>query len=472
MALVLADRVKETTTTTGTGTVTLAGASTGYQSFSAIGNGNTTYYAIVGQGTSEWEVGLGTYTSSGTTLSRDTVFSSSAGGTTKTNFSAGIKDVFVTYPSSKSAYFDGTSLVFKDNTSQPTAATGFGFKNRLINGAMVIDQRNAGASVTASSTANFTYTVDRWAYNVSQASKMTLQQSSVAPSGFKNSLLITSSAATSLGAGDYYGIIQPIEGNNIADLGFGAAGASTVTLSFWVRSSLTGSFGGSLQNSAQNRCYPFSYTISAANTWEQKTITVAGDTTGTWNTNNSGGINVYFGLGVGTTYGSGTANAWVGATNVVPTGATSVVGTNGATFYITGVQLEKGSTATSFDYRPYGTELQLCQRYYAKSYNQSTVPGSNAGTTNAVQGLNGTDGNQIQGFRTPVTMRASATARVWTLSGTLASLSTTSEVNSGINNGSWSPYGMGDQGCRAIVGTGGLSSGVAYLYHWDASAEL
>ena len=99
MALVIADRVKETTTTAGTGTITLAGATTGYQSFSAVGNGNTTYYCIAGQGTSEWEVGIGTYTSSGTTLSRDTVLSSSAGGTTKVTFSAGTKDVFVTYPS-------------------------------------------------------------------------------------------------------------------------------------------------------------------------------------------------------------------------------------------------------------------------------------------------------------------------------------------------------------------------------------
>jgi hypothetical protein len=301
-----------------------------------------------------------------------------------------------------------------------TQAQYTGFKNRIINGAMVIDQRNAGASVTASSTANFTYTVDRWAYNVSQASKMTLQQSSVAPAGFKNSLLITSSAATSLGAGDYYGIIQPIEGNNIADLGFGAAGASTVTLSFWVRSSLTGSFGGSLQNSAQNRCYPFSYTISAANTWEQKTITVAGDTTGTWNTNNSGGINVYFGLGVGTTYGSGTANAWVGATNVVPTGATSVVGTNGATFYITGVQLEKGSTATSFDYRPFGTEFMLCQRYYEKSYNTDVVPGTTTqvGRITTWAGQSGATRLYSTWFNFRVTKRATPTMSFWTYNGT------------------------------------------------------
>jgi hypothetical protein len=126
---------------------------------------------------------------------------------------------------------------------------------------------------------------------------------------------------------------------------------------------LTGTFGGALTNSAETRSYPFSYTISAANTWEQKTITVAGDTSGTWLTTNGVGIKVIWGLGVGSTY-SGTAGAWAGSAYYSATGATSVIATNGATFYITGVQLEKGSTATSFDYRPYGTELALCQRYY------------------------------------------------------------------------------------------------------------
>jgi len=235
------------------------------------------------------------------------------------------------------------------------------WRNRIINGAMVIDQRNAGASVTQV-TGN-TYTVDRFYIVGSVTSKFTAQQSSTVPSGFVNSLKITSSAATSLAAGDYYFLAQSIEGNNIADLNWGSANAKTITLSFQVYSSLTGTFGGALRNSAQDRSYPFTYTISSANTWTSISITIAGDTSGTWNTTTSTGINVVFSLGVGSTY-SGTAGAWAGSNYVSATGATSVVGTNGATFYITGVQLEKGSTATSFDYRPYGTELQLCQRYY------------------------------------------------------------------------------------------------------------
>ena len=365
MALVLADRVKETTTTTGTGTITLAGSSTGYRSFSTVGNGNTTYYAIVGQGTSEWEVGIGTYTSSGTTLSRDTVLSSSAGGTTKTTFSNGIKDVFVTYPANKSAYFDGTSLVFLDGSTQNTAATGFGFKNRLINGACVIDQRNNGASVTPTDNQ---YLIDRWSARQTTASKFSAQQNSgsvTPPAGFTNYLGMVSLSAYSVLAADIFSVRQKIEGFNVFDLGWGSANAQTVTLSFWVRSSLTGTFGGALYNSASNRSYPFSYTISAANTWELETITIAGDTTGTWLTNSSTGLEVNFGLGVGSTF-SGTAGAWAASDFRSATGATSVVGTSGATFYITGVQLEKGSTATSFDYRPRGTEFALCQRYYYK----------------------------------------------------------------------------------------------------------
>jgi len=235
-------------------------------------------------------------------------------------------------------------------------------KSRIINGAMVIDQRNAGASVTPSNS----FTLDRWAGIVTQASKFTVQQNAgsvTPPAGFTNYLGVTSSSAYSVGSGDTFFIYQAIEGYNMADLNWGSANAKTITFSFWVRSSLTGTFGGALLNEANNRSYPFSYTISAANTWEQKSITIAGDTTGTWVTTNGVGINVRFGLGSGSTF-SATAGVW-GTGNVVQsTGSVSVVGTNGATWYVTGVQLEVGSTATSFDYRPYTTELQLCQRYF------------------------------------------------------------------------------------------------------------
>jgi hypothetical protein len=239
------------------------------------------------------------------------------------------------------------------------------FKNRIINGAMVISQRNGTSSVTP---INSQYVLDRFQYNHNQASKFTTQQSTTAPAGFVNSLLVTSSSAYSLGAGDYFAITQPIEGYNVADLGWGTANAKTVTLSAWVYSSLTGTFGGSIMNGAYNYAYPFTYSIPVANTWTQISVTIAGPTAGTWPTDNSSSVQVIFGLGVGTTY-SGTAGAWTGSLLFSATGAVSVVSTNGATWYVTGVQLEVGSSATSFDYRSYGTELALCQRYYIKYAN-------------------------------------------------------------------------------------------------------
>jgi hypothetical protein len=267
------------------------------------------------------------------------------------------------------------------------ASSNFGFKNRLINSAMVIDQRNAGASVTIGSAGSLVYTLDRWAAYCDQNSKFSVQQNAgsvTSPTGFSNYLGVTSLSAYTVGASESFGLTQIIEGFNTADLGFGSASASTVTLSFWVRSSLTGTFGGSLRNSASNRSYPFSYTISTANTWEQKSITIAGDTSGTWiGATNGSGLKVWFSLGAGSTY-TGTANAWAGANYLQPTGATSVVGTNGATFYITGVQLEKGSTATSFDYRPYGTELQLCQRYYQRQSGFLAIAGSSTSAASCI----------------------------------------------------------------------------------------
>ena len=268
--------------------------------------------------------------------------------------------------------YSGDNITFPDASVQNTAPKA-GMINRIINGGMVVDQRNAGASVTP--TANNTYIVDRWSVNITQASKFSIQQkdgletgasnyeSGSSPAGFKNSLKVTSASSYSVAVGDVFTTRQPIEGLNLADLAWGTANAASVTLSFWVKSSLTGTFGGALQNSSVSRSYPFSYTISAANTWEQKLITIAGDTSGTWLTTNGVGVYVGFGLGVGSTY-SGTAGTWAGADYRSATGATSVVGTSGATFYITGVQLEAGSVATPFERRFYGQELQLAQRYY------------------------------------------------------------------------------------------------------------
>lgn len=521
MALVVADRVQETTTTTGQGTVTLAGAAAGYQSFAVIGDGNTTYYTLTSG--NNWEVGVGTYTSSGTTLARTTVLASSAGGTTKITLS-GTSNAFVAYPAEIATmltnpiptnggvvYGTGTAInvsaagtvngyqflqsagaasptwvqinSFKDVATAPTsptpiegdrffdnttgidytyitdvdgsqwvetapgnlasvaggsstqvqynnagilggitgattngtvltlttpvlgAATGtslalggatlgsnalavtgtasisggayisnLGGANKIINGDMVIDQRNGGASQTNISGA--AYSVDRFYIQGSVASKFTGQQNAggvTPPAGFTNYYGITSLSAYAVGAGDYNIFIQIIEGLNCTDLNFGTANAKTVTLSFWVRSSLTGTFGGALKNSSSTRSYPFAYTISVANTWELKSITVAGDTSGTWLTTTGSGVVVNFGLGAGSTF-SGTAGAWNSNNNISATGAVSVVGTSGATLYITGVKLEVGTIATPFVPDDYQASLLKCYRYFQSySYASNTA---------------------------------------------------------------------------------------------------
>ena len=285
------------------------------------------------------------------------------------------------------------------------ASTGVsqGFKNRIINGAMTIDQRNAGASVSLAAGAD-QYTLDRYdVQNNTTSGAFTCQQVSTAPAGFINSMKITVTATEASPTSTMKArIYQAIEGLNVADLGWGTANAKTVTLSFWVQSSVTGTFGGSLGNASDNRAYPFTYTISAANTWEQKSVTIAGDTSGTWATNNTTGILLNISLLAGTSR-SGTAGAWNSNWNTSATGATNLLATNGATFYITGVQLEVGSTATSFDYRPYGTEFMLCQRYYI----DASYP--NTGSTLAFSS-NVTNSNPyFVSFTYPVRMRASPT---------------------------------------------------------------
>jgi hypothetical protein len=331
---------------------------------------------------------------------------------------------------------------------------------------MVIDQRNAGASITPT-TAGDWWGCDRWRYNVEQSSKFSTQQSSTAPAGFTNSTLITSLSAYSVISSDIFTVGQIIEGFNISDLGWGAAGAQTVTLSFWVRSSLTGNFGGSFNNSAVNRSYPFTYTISAANTWEQKTVTVAGDTTGTWLTTNGAGIRVYFSLGMGSTR-SGTAGAWAAGDFRSATGATSVVGTNGATLYITGVQLEKGSTDTSFDYRDIGRELIMCQRYFERSYNIGAATGSFT--------------NGFIGFNTPLTATSDIPSNI--LFKVTKRDTPTVVVYNAVSGASGAAYRASDGTSISVtginyVGTNGvgqltLASGSVnnYLIHYTASSEL
>jgi len=326
-----------------------------------------------------------------------------ASGAQITSDATGILEIRTGTGAGTTAITVGTDQAVSIGGNNISAVNSLGFRNRIINGDCRIDQRNAGASVTPAAGPANTYLLDRWAYGYSQNSKASIQQSTTAPAGFTNSLLVTSLSAYSVGSSDYFLINQPIEGFNISDLAWGTASAQSVTLSFQVRSSLTGTFGGSIRNSASDRSYPFTYTISSANTWESKSITIPGDTSGTWVTNSGLGLRLTFGIGSGSTF-SGTAGTWAAANYQTATGATSVVGTNGATFYITGVQLEAGSVATPFERRDYGRELMMAQRYY---YRISSGAANGYFSTGG-QWYGSTSGAVTTPF--PVTMRTRPTA--------------------------------------------------------------
>ena len=368
-------RLISTNATITTGTITTAviptlTAGTTTSTAATITSGTITNLASTTGTIATLNSTTGTIGNLSTTLAGDFTISSGTGTLGTTGVTAG------TYGGATSVpvlTLDTKGRVTTVSTSAITSGL-TGFRNRIINGDMRIDQRNAGASVTPVSG---DFSVDRWAVEISQASKFSFQQNAgsvTPPVGFINYLGVTSLSAYTVGSSELFNLYQRIEGFNASDLAWGTASAATVTLSFWVRSSLTGTFGGAIQNNGNDRSYPFSFTISAANTWEKKSVTIAGDTSGTWLTTNGIGVGVRFNLGTGSTF-SGTAGAWAAADYRSATGATSVVGTSGATFYITGVQLEAGSTATDFERRPIGTELALCQRYYEVLYNDSSPIG-------------------------------------------------------------------------------------------------
>jgi hypothetical protein len=297
-----------------------------------------------------------------------------------------------------------TTPTYNGSTTAEYIVPVTGFKNRIINGDMTIDQRNAGASVSLVSGGGNTFSADRWYIENATDGTATVQQITDAPTGFSNSIRYTVTATdTSLASDQAAFIQQRIEGFNFADMLFGTANAQTVTVSFWVKSSVTGTFGVALANSAYNRGYPVSFTVNAANTWEQKFVTIAGDTTGTWiGSTNGTGVRVSFGMAAGSARASA-SGAWAAATVLGVNSQTNLMATNGATFQVTGVQLEKGSNATSFDYLPYGTELSLCQRYGLRvEQQQNTGDTCSTGTNTNVR------------FIFPTTMRTAPTASLIT----------------------------------------------------------
>ena len=239
--------------------------------------------------------------------------------------------------------------------------TQFGRRNLIINGDMRINQRSwTSAAVTNA------FTVDRWKVIEQTDGAITAEQSTDAPDGFGNSFKITvTSADSSLGTTQYARVQQNIEGTNIVGLAFGTASAKTITISFYVKSSLTGTFSGCVRAIGVNRSYPFTYAISSADTWEAKSVTISGDTGGAWDVSTSGGISLFLTLCSGSDYDA-PAGAWETTGASAAEGGVNVLATNGATIQWTGVQLEVGAVATPFEHRSYGEELALCQRYFYK----------------------------------------------------------------------------------------------------------
>lgn len=332
-----------------------------------------------------------------------------------------------------------------------------GFKNRLLNGAMNLDQRHEGNVQDA---VDNTYYLDRWLV-ISQSNFVPSQNLQIGrnfntyapPSGFNNCLGVKVNHALSIGTNDFFGIAQFIEGYDFQDFCWGTQQAKPITVSFWVRSSVNGVFGGVVSNNGQDKSQAFTYTISNPNTWEFKTITVQGCTSGTWDTTTNAGVRLYFGLGVGSRF-TAAAGSWTNSSLFSATGTTSLVTTLNADWSITGVQLEKGVTATPFEYKQ--NELTLCQKFYEKGYPAGVVPGTAASSSNApAVGLVGAP-TAVFGYRVPFSVKkrnTAVTVKSYDEGGNINSLTT----NTGNNVAAIIDY-VSDSGFRATVSSSNTSS--------------
>jgi len=273
----------------------------------------------------------------------------------------------------------GNELLRSETTQEVRDLISAGRRNMVINGSFLIDQRNAGSELSI--TGNSLFSADRWTHNNDAFTYYKTQRKNdadIATIGTEYYLRATITTATSVGSNQSHQIENNLEGYTVKHLNLGTQGAKQCTLSFWVRCSITGLFGGSLQNSAYNRCHPFSYTVDTADTWEHKTFTfnTYGFTTGSFNTAEGVGLRLVFSLGNGNSRQGSTDRWHTSVIGFAPTGETRLVETNGATLDIAQVQLELGTTATEFEHRPYAEELALCQRYYWKLDDGANNPGA------------------------------------------------------------------------------------------------
>jgi hypothetical protein len=360
--------------------------------------------------------------------------------------------------------------------SAPSAIGGLGFRNRIINGDMRIDQRNEGASVTALNSA-VKYIVDRFSCITQSQASSTMQRVVDAPAGFINSLKYTNGTGGTPAVGEFNQLVQPIEGNNISDASFGTANAKTITVSFWVKSSLTGTFGFVIDNSPGTpRNYIAQYTINAANTWEYKTAVIPGDTTVTWATGNTAGMRVVWDLGSGTNT-EGTANVWSANNYRRVSGNVRVTATTSATWQVTGVQLEIGNAATEFERRPFGAEFSLCERYFEK--NTPNKPGTANDSTGLWPMGRTTISSGVHYLRILFRTVKRTTVHTMTIMPytTPANTGRVSESGTGVDQAasSGSPQTVTERGFNLANLSGGalnISANESIYFTWTADAEL
>jgi hypothetical protein len=347
----------------------------------------------------------------------------------------------------------------------------FPHRNLIINGAMQVAQRGTSGTSTAD-----IYTVDRFALgHGSPVNAMTFEQSTDTPDNFKNSLKITAGTGASASTTGYAILRQAIEGQNIAHLGFGTSAAKAITLSFHVKSSLTGTFGISIRNQAGNRAYAGTYVINSANTWEYKTVAIPADTSGTWPTDTGIGFHLFWDLGAGSNYDIA-AGSWTSGSNMFGVESTvKLTETTNATFFITGIQLELGSTATPFEHRSFGDELLRCQRYYCRSYNIGTDTGTNTldGAITTRQGGTPSTNNVAFNVDFPVTMRSAPTMTLYAKDGTSGQVSDFGNSYSG-DGTDRAVNAVNAIGMRGFGGGNfsGVSENDIVIFHYEASSEL
>ncbi len=359
----------------------------------------------------------------------------------------------------------GSELMKSETTQDAREVISAGRKNLIINGACTISQRRGAATYTLDANdGGGEYAVDRFRSWAIGGGAFTIQRSDNAPPGFKNSLMYTvSTVDTSVGSSEYYCIQQRIEGYNIAHLKWGTDDAKPVTLSFWVKSDVTGTYTGSFWNGGQSYTCAFEYKIFESDVWEYKTVTIPGPRVGSYPTDNAVGIGIWWDLGSGAGFNA-PVGVWQNTGDFRTTNQVQFIEHNGAKFRMTGIQLEVGLTATEFEHRPYGEEMALCQRYYQNSYDQAggKYPG-NTDDNNGPIHTTWNDGNSPFGMF-PTVMRVAPTVTLRPRGS-----STTGQVkNNGVDRTA-SAQMISNQGIGyLLVSSGSVNTWCAYSYELNA----